>query len=245
MSKYTIELRYLINSNFPIYDLLSDYPIFDENHRDELNNKIIDHFYFREIGVETPDRFGHHLRTRMHEIMPYYNKLYKIETLKFNPLYNFDYTETTTGNVTHDGKVITDSKSSDKGTGKGTTSTESVVKNGKTRFENVSHDLGGGELSDTLLNGGSYATNMQITTGDDTTDTTDITGNTTTEDTRNTESNNNTKTDSKEDSLYTKVIKGYSGITPGTAIQLYKDSIMNIDLMVINELEDLFMSVLF
>ena len=39
MSRYTIELRYLIEGN---YDLgLKDYPIFDESYREQLNNKII------------------------------------------------------------------------------------------------------------------------------------------------------------------------------------------------------------
>ena len=51
MSRYTIELRYLIEGN---YDLgLKDYPIFDESYREQLNNKIIQHYYFREIGFET------------------------------------------------------------------------------------------------------------------------------------------------------------------------------------------------
>lgn len=46
MSRYTIELRYLIEGN---YDLgLKDYPIFDESYREQLNNKIIQHYYFRE-----------------------------------------------------------------------------------------------------------------------------------------------------------------------------------------------------
>ena len=60
--------------------------IFDECHRKELNDKIIEHYYFREIGAETPDRFNFYLRRKMREIMPYYNQLYISEMIKFDPL---------------------------------------------------------------------------------------------------------------------------------------------------------------
>ena len=50
MSKYTTELRWVIENG---YDLqLNEYPIFDENYREELNQKIINHYYFREIGLD-------------------------------------------------------------------------------------------------------------------------------------------------------------------------------------------------
>jgi lower collar protein len=58
---------------------LSDYPIFDEQYREFLNAKIIDHYYYREIGLETVDMFIRQLRTKMWEIMPYYNKWYLAE----------------------------------------------------------------------------------------------------------------------------------------------------------------------
>ena len=66
MSRYTIELRYLIEGN---YDLgLKDYPIFDESYREQLNNKIIQHYYFREIGFETEALFKNRLNQKMNEI---------------------------------------------------------------------------------------------------------------------------------------------------------------------------------
>lgn len=84
MASYTIELSTLIDKHFPF--ALNSYPIFNEDYRDYLNNKILRHYYFREIGAETPDRFNFYLETRMNEIMPYYNKLYESELIKFNPL---------------------------------------------------------------------------------------------------------------------------------------------------------------
>ena len=91
MSRYTIELRYLIEGN---YDLgLKDYPIFDESYREQLNNKIIQHYYFREIGFETEALFKNRLNQKMNEIMPYYNQMYESELIKINPLYTTNIEE--------------------------------------------------------------------------------------------------------------------------------------------------------
>lgn len=72
---------------------LNKYPIFDENYREVLNKKIVDEYYFREIGVETPARFKHHLNHTMDMIMPYYNQLYESELLEIDPLLSFRETE--------------------------------------------------------------------------------------------------------------------------------------------------------
>lgn len=84
MGEYTVSLRYLISRGYPL--ALDSYPIWAEEYREYLNSKIIDHFYFREIGQETPDRFNFFLRRKMNEIMPYYNKLYESELIEFDPL---------------------------------------------------------------------------------------------------------------------------------------------------------------
>ena len=87
MSFYTIELRHLINMGYVLN--LNDYPIFSEDYRPILNDKIINHFYFREIGSETADRFNFRLGSKMAEIMPYYNLIYdSYETMK---LYTKEY----------------------------------------------------------------------------------------------------------------------------------------------------------
>lgn len=91
MSKYTTQLRWIveqIGQGLPIpdgqryanavykYIGLNEYPIFDEDYRIGLNDKIIDHFFFREIGFETAGQFAFYLRRTMNEIMPKYNALY-------------------------------------------------------------------------------------------------------------------------------------------------------------------------
>ena len=84
MAEYTMELRELVERHYPL--ALDRYPIFDENHRDVLNNKIIQHFWYREIGQETPDRFNRMLARKMNEIMPYYNQMYISTLIEFDPL---------------------------------------------------------------------------------------------------------------------------------------------------------------
>lgn len=93
MAKYTIELRTLIQNNYNIFD--DTWSTFDPAHKKELQDKIVRHFWFREIGQETPDRFKHYLNEHLALIMPYYNQLYASEILKLEPLYNSTM-ETTT-----------------------------------------------------------------------------------------------------------------------------------------------------
>lgn len=87
-----MELGTLVKRGYPI--ALNNYPIFDEGHRPILNNKIIQHYYFREICCDSPERFNFYLETKMNEIMPYYNQLYKTELLEYNPLATEFYSET-------------------------------------------------------------------------------------------------------------------------------------------------------
>ncbi len=84
MSIFTITIQEMLECGYQLS--LYKYPIFDESYRDTLNKKIIRHFYFREIGFETPDKFNFYLENKMEEIMPIFNKMYKANEIEFNPL---------------------------------------------------------------------------------------------------------------------------------------------------------------
>lgn len=101
MSKYTTELRYLVAASFDLG--MKNYPIFDENYRGRLNQLIIDHYAFYEIGQETPARFVHNLNNALNEQMPYFNKLYEAALLVGDPIRNRAvlHTLTDTSNGTH------------------------------------------------------------------------------------------------------------------------------------------------
>ena len=107
MSKFTTQLRWIVeqeskdtvkpsSQRYPdkVYTKLglSEYPIFDEDYRSALNDKIIDHFYFREIGFETAAQFQWYMRRTMNEIMPKYNMLYAaLEDITPEELFYTDY----------------------------------------------------------------------------------------------------------------------------------------------------------
>lgn len=55
------------------------YPIWKEEYRKELNDKIIHHFYYREIGCETIAQFCDRFLWTMEEIMPKYNKMFRLQ----------------------------------------------------------------------------------------------------------------------------------------------------------------------
>ena len=77
MAKYTMTINYLVENGFDFQ--LDEYPIFDEEYRPALNKLILDNFMMDEIGFETPALFRHFLKTKLNEIMPYYNLLFKAQ----------------------------------------------------------------------------------------------------------------------------------------------------------------------
>lgn len=93
MAKYTAELNEIVQINNgeieTFFDeLLASYTLFNPAYREELNKKIIKHYYFHEIGFETAERFVFEVNRKMDEIMLYYNKMYESE-IKINPLINY------------------------------------------------------------------------------------------------------------------------------------------------------------
>lgn len=110
MSKYTVELRELLKDGFfkdKIDEALSKYPLYTAvvnsrlseviPTREELNEKLLNHYKYREIGFETPGRFLDELEKVMIEIMPFYNQRFRTVEIMVNiedPFGNVDVTET-------------------------------------------------------------------------------------------------------------------------------------------------------
>ena len=104
MNKFTT-LQHLLESGFDIG--LDQYPIFDEAYRQELNDKIIDEFFLREING-TADAFKFYINRAMNKIMPYYNKLYLSELLDIDPLITIKLSEERIRNNTKTGTQVKD-----------------------------------------------------------------------------------------------------------------------------------------
>lgn len=109
MAKYTMELRKVcdyytreeVENWFKNYKL-SDFLRPDEIEsietaniwsKDRLAKKIVDHYFMREIGFETPALFKHYAMVTMQEIMEEKLPLIYSSSIKYDPLVNVDYTE--------------------------------------------------------------------------------------------------------------------------------------------------------
>ena len=104
-------LLYYPDTREAITEAMSKYPLYqtDPNKvnefgtaykvptREELNNKILNFYRFREIGQETVGRWLFELETALNEIMPKYNQLFYSADQDFNPIYNVDYKKTMVG----------------------------------------------------------------------------------------------------------------------------------------------------
>ena len=64
--------------------------------KEKLASKIVDHYFMREIGYETPELFQHFAKIKMKEIMEYELPVIYSNALKYDPLESvlFDITET-------------------------------------------------------------------------------------------------------------------------------------------------------
>ena len=110
MSKYTTEVRFIceMNSGFPVDEMKQhspdeiitasrekifnfSYPIYKEDHKPELETKILKHYYTREIGAETVELWKLWMNEKLNLIMPKYNKLYQKEfEIYQKEFYNID-----------------------------------------------------------------------------------------------------------------------------------------------------------
>jgi hypothetical protein len=304
MSKYTTEVRFICenyagydesqgyekisdiiaNSREKVFDF--DYPIFDESYRSVLENKILRHFYLREICAETVGVWKHFLDMRMNEIMPYYNKLYESELIDFNPLYDVDLTrdynkdDKGTGTITDNEDKVLDRQTrytgtvADTGTVTDTgditrTGTDTNAKTGSdndvkknTRWD-IYSDTPQGAL--TNVENETYLTNARKITDDGSGSTTTY-NSTNTEtlnlkDTNNlTKTNNLTRTNNLTDTTnatenndnirtrnlrdiedYIEHVKGKTGgVSFSKLLQEFRETFLNIDVMIINDLNDLF-----
>lgn len=320
MAFVTPQLRRVLDMG---YDLgLKNYPIFSESHRQELNEKIVNHFRYREIGYETITQFIFALNRKMFEIMPFYNQLYESEELEISALTNYRYDEISkkTGNDllektgTDTNKQTGDSTRTDTGTqtneqtgadkqtfedvkNKTTygsnenenTTTTSDVKHGQTTTtegtdtsKRVHSDTPQGMLSANFPESANYASDADVTKNtnastvtqggtdsnsgtvkalkgksgsDESVQTGDIV---TTHDTQgkltndlssknefNADSSTTYGSNAKQnyDNQLATNKKGYQGISPSELLQKYRETFLNIDMLVISELEELFISI--
>lgn len=185
MAKYTIELRKICETLgedqvakwFEDYDL-SNYLTFDEikviTDRGtwspaRLAQKIIDHYYMREIGVETVALFKRKVKVRMQEIMEDYLPVIYSASLEYNPLTNVNYTETYTGENTSENSSSSESNAESTSTGLTINSDTPQGQINKTQIleGNYASSTSGNEIEDnatTTASGSSTGSGTQVYT---------------------------------------------------------------------------------
>lgn len=180
MGTYTMQLRKVcdlytraeVESWFKDYDIshfltptqIEQIDKFNVWSKDRLASKIVDYYYMREIGFETPYLFRHFAIITMKMIMErYLPKIYS-NFLEYDPLSNVDFTETYTREI--------HGQSSNEGTSNSSSSNSGL---------NVQSDTPQGQISKQAILSGSYAsqTNANETEIEDET-TTENTGTTAT-----------------------------------------------------------------
>ena len=219
MAKYTVTILSLQKNNFDFG--LTSYPIFDETYRQTLNNNILNYYLESEIGVETAALFKRLLNDRMALIMPKYNKMYvaQDELLENGVLGNVHLTETL--------ERETENTSAQTDNGHATQSGTSTASN-----KNLYQDTPQGQISmQTLDSQNVYATNVTLDNNSNSSTVTD-----------SSTSRRDFTNDGTEN--YVKTIIGNNGRKYN--VDVFNDlvsKLKNIDMLIINELEDLFMGV--
>ena len=162
MAKYTITLQELCNEYYSreeVENWFKDYNLSDflmpnqieqiEKYnvwsKDKLASKIVDWYYMREIGLETPELFKHYAKIYMKRIME--SKLLKIYTLflEYDPLSSVDYVEEYTRQINGSSESLGNSNSSSDSASSGLT---------------IQNDTPQTNINRQDLNSGAYATSV-------------------------------------------------------------------------------------
>lgn len=125
--------------------IFTSFPVYDEAHRADLCKKILRHYYMDEIAFETYGLWQLAINTKLIEIMPQYNSLYKASAEIINPLYNKN--------------LVRQYDGTSKGTNKDTR-TDNLTDTASATTTATGTDTRTDNLTDT--NGGSVVTNLTV-----------------------------------------------------------------------------------
>lgn len=275
MSKYTTEVRFICENKAgfnesvganSIDDVLekswdkiftTKTEFFDEAYRKFLCKKILKHYYLREIGSETVGIWTFWMNTRLEEIMPYYNQLYKSQLIEFNPMHDIDLTKEhkkTSNSNNVENEERTENSTNDTTT-TGNNASE-ITGNGKVDTTNSSNTTRRDLYSDTPqgaltgIENENYLTNARKTT-DETSNTQNQTNETSQNGSGNfdetskssgnvTGSKTNNGTFDSTESYLESVIGKTGGESYSKRLLEFRETFLNIDMQVIDKFQDLF-----
>ena len=133
MAKYTIELRRVcdlygreeVESWFKDYNvddfLLPEFSLKIAQagvwSKDRLARKIVDHYYMREIGLETPALFKHYAKVKMQELMEKYLMIIYTNCIEYDPFESVDFHITESRTINNSNETSGTSTSNSNGSG--------------------------------------------------------------------------------------------------------------------------------
>lgn len=255
MSKYTTEVRFICESKSGLevsggssdvdniiaksWDKIftSKAPFFDEAYRSVLCQKILKHYYLREICCETVGIWTLWMNTRLEEIMPYYNQLYESAKIEFNPMHDVNVTrehkrtENETASGSRDASGNRDGTITNTGTNNRTTNSNG---NKKDLYSDTPQGALTGVESETYLTNARKITDSVNGFENDVVNNTER-NNSSYSDKEGTTSN----VDTTED--YLETLTGKQGSESfSSLLNKFRETFLNIDMMVIEEFSDLF-----
>lgn len=183
--------------------------------KENLAKKIVDRYFMREIGFETPALFEHYAKITMEEIMEDYLPVIYSNSIKFDPLVNVDFTETFEREIEGEAQNNGTSNSSSSSNGSGL---------------NINNNTPQTNITKQNLESGIYASSV---------------GQSDTESQIEDETTTSNSGTSSQTESYTKRTKGNSGVsaTAQALIKQYRETIRAVDREIIEKLNNLFMGI--
>ena len=214
----------------------------------EFEKKILCHYYIDEIGAETVGLWKLFLQQKLFEIMPYYNKLYASELLEFDPFENVNLKDESNRASSSASETNRDTSNFQNSTGasSGSTSSQETPQSQTTHYDLFSNTP---ESSLSGVDNERYLTDARKITDTHTGTGTDGAGDLTE---GTSESLNAASTSGGDSEKTTGASSGTditashqhgksAGETYSEMLTKYRDTILNIDKLVLEELRDCFM----
>lgn len=265
MASYTIELRRICDiygreevenwfKNYDITNFLTEEQIaqitkFNVWSKDRLASKIVDHYFMREIGFETPALFKHYAKVNMQEIME--RKLPEIYSnfLEYDPLSNVDFTETYTREISGTNESTGTNQSSINNNEISKTSNNGSSSSNASNSSNslgINNNTPQQRITKQNLDSGIYASSTeQNNNQSNSNEETNVTNQTLQNNSSNSSGNSTSKVNDKNNTIetFTRHEEGDNGviITNQRLVKEFREIIVAIDESIILELNNLFM----
>ena len=256
MASYTMTIAEMMNNGLTQNIFPSNYEFYldDTQARKAFEDKFIKHYYYREIGFESPFMFIQKLESHLLLNMPYWKQLYQteLESRNINFLLNKDLLETVTHSISETGTNTQIGTNEQTGTSEQSGENKSSSTNESTSTETGSTSEKQSSLADGVAQASLADNYLTGVNAIDTDNETTSNSSQSTSDTQNisqsqaiTQKQNingtNTKTVTETNEL---VSKGNIGITSSAQLlKEWRDVLINMDKIIIESCNDLFMKI--